>query len=175
MAVWSFVTGAFPPFATIYFVHRLGLSLESMGSVFSLSQLVQFAAILAAPLVFRAAGLTTGVMLTQLATAATLFALAGIHTPSRAAWLFCAYMASQCISEPGIYSLLMSRVLPDQRNGASSYTFFVSALAQIFASTVIGFVIVRFGYSVALYGIAGLAVLAAILFQRLSRPCHDLA
>ena len=41
MAVWSLVTGAFPPFAAVYFVHHLGLSLQRVGTVFSFSQLVQ--------------------------------------------------------------------------------------------------------------------------------------
>ena len=40
MAVWCLVTGAFPQFATVFFVHHLGLSLERMGSIFSISQLV---------------------------------------------------------------------------------------------------------------------------------------
>ena len=167
MAVWGLVTGAFPPFANVYFVHHIGLSLQSMGSVFSVSQLVAFGAILIAPLLFRSTGLATGVMLTQLTTAAMLLALARAHTLAQAAWLYCAYMASQCMNEPGIYSLLMDRVPSNERNAASSYTFFINATSQIVASTAVGFSIVRFGYSAVLCAIASLAVVAALLFWRL--------
>lgn len=168
MAVWALVTGAFPPFAGVYFVHHLGLSLEAMGSVFSLSQLVSFFAILAAPVLLRRAGLATGVMLTQLSTAAMLFLLASTNSHTHAAWCYWGYMAFQCMNEPGIYSLLMDHVRPDERNGASSYTFFVSASTQIVASLAVGFLIVRFNYPAVLFGIAGLAVVAALMFKRLS-------
>ena len=167
MAVWSLVAGAFPPFANVYFVHHLGVSLQSMGWVFSLSQLVQFFAVLLAPLLFRRTGLSTGVMLTQLATAAMLLSLAAAHTLTHAAWLYWAYMASQSMNEPGIYSLLMDRVPASERNGASSYTFFISAASQIVASTAVGISIVRFGYAAVLCGIASVAVVAALLFRRL--------
>ena len=167
MALWSFVAGAFPPFANIFFVHHLGLSLEAMGSIFSLSQLVQFAAILGAPILFRWTGLSTGILLTQLATAAMLFSLASTHSAHRNAWLYWGYMGAQCMNEPGIYSLLMDRVPESDRNGASSYTFFVSAASQIVASTAVSSLFVRFNYSVVLFGIAAAGVLAAVLFRRL--------
>jgi MFS family permease len=170
MAVWSLVTGAFPPFANVYFVHHLGISLQSMGSVFSLSQLVQFVAVLCAPLLLRRTGITAGVMLTQLTTAGMLVALAVTHVPAHAIWLFWGYMAAQFMNEPGIASLLMDKVSPEERNGASSYTFFLSAGAQIIASSAVGAAIVRFGYPIVLYAIAAVAVVAAVLFRRLSHP-----
>ncbi len=169
MGVWAFVTGAFPPFANVFFVHHLGLSLQAMGSVFSFSQLVQFAAILAAPLMIRRTGLRNGILLTQLATASMLFALARVENVSFAGWMYWGYMAFQCMSEPGIYGLLMDRVPAADRSGASSYTFFVSAGTQIVASTAVGILIVRFSYSAVLYGIAALAVVASWMFRGL-RP-----
>ena len=167
MGVWAFVTGAFPPFANVFFVHHLGLSLEAMGSVFSFSQLVQFAAILAAPLLFRRTGLRNGILFTQLATASMLVALARVENVSFAGWMYWGYMAFQCMNEPGIYGLLMDRVPEADRSGASSYTFFVSAGSQIVASTAVGMLIVRFSYSTVLYGIAALAVLASLMFRSL--------
>lgn len=167
MAVWGLVTGSFAPFANVYFVHHLGLSLESTGSVFSLSQLVQFVAVLSAPLLFRRAGLPLGIMLTQLATAAALACLAGTHTAAYAVWIYWGYMAVQCMNEPGIYSLLMDSVPVQEHNGASASTFFVSSLSQLVASTATGVTLVRFGYSSVLAVIAGLALVAAILFRRL--------
>jgi MFS family permease len=168
MAIWGLVTGSFAPFANVYFVHHFGLSMQRMGSIFSFSQLVQFVAILCAPLLFRRAGLTSGIMLTQLATAGALALLAAMHTATQAAWIYWAYMAFQCMNEPGIYSLLMDRIPPGEHNGASAATFFVSAASQSIASAAMGAAIVRFGYSPALSVIAGLAVVAAVLFRGLS-------
>jgi len=172
MAVWALVTGSFPPFANVYFAHHLGLSLQRMGFVFSLAQLVQFLAVLCAPLLFRHTGLVKGVILTQLATAAALAFLAlirsGPHGGTPAVWIYPVYMALQFMNEPGIYSLLMDRIPPSERSGASASTFFVSNACQALASVSMGAAIVRFGYSAALLGIAALAVAATLLFARLS-------
>jgi MFS family permease len=169
MAVWNLVTGSFAPFANVYFVHHLGLPLERAGSIFSFSQGVCFLALLGAPLLFRRTGLTSGIMLTQLATAASLAGLACIQTATQAAWIYWGYMAFQSMNEPGIYSLLMERSPEGERNSASARTFFVSAVAQAVASLTVGAAIVRFGYPVMLGVIAVLAVVAAILFRRLPK------
>ena len=138
MAVWALVTGSFPPFANVYFVHHLGLSLQKVGFVFSLSQLVQFLAVLSAPLLFRRTGLVRGVVLTQIATAAALASLAlihpGPHGGTQAAWVYAAYMAIQYMNEPGIYSLLMDQIPPGERSSASASTFFVTSACQAIAS-----------------------------------------
>jgi predicted MFS family arabinose efflux permease len=175
IAVWGLVTGSFAPFANVYFVHHLGLSLRSLGSVFSLAQLATFAAVLGAPLFFRRTGLTRGIMLTQLATAAALAALAAVHTAALAACVYWIYMAVQCMNEPGIYSLLMDRVPSAERNRASASTFFVSSGSAAVASAATGAAIVRFGYSYVLAAIATLAVAAAFLFQRLLRTSRSSA
>jgi MFS family permease len=169
MAVWALVTGSFPPFANVYFVHHLGLSLQKVGFVFSLSQLVQFLAVLGAPLLFRRTGLVRGVVLTQIATAAALASLAFIRGGSGAVWLYAAYMAIQYMNEPGIYSLLMDQIPPGERSSASASTFFVTSACQALASAVMGVVIVRFGYPPVLLGIALLALAATAMFGRLSR------
>ena len=168
MAVWALVTGSFPPFANVYFVHHLGLSLQKVGFVFSLSQLVQFVAVLGAPLLFRRTGLVKGVVLTQMATAAALASLALIRGGRDAVWLYAAYMAIQYMNEPGIYSLLMDQVPPGERSNASASTFFVTAACQALASAVMGAAIVRFGYPPVLLGIALLALAATAMFGRLS-------
>jgi predicted MFS family arabinose efflux permease len=169
MAVWALVTGSFPPFANVYFVHHLGLSLQKVGFVFSLSQLVQFLAVLGAPLLFRRTGLVRGVVLTQMATAAALASLAFIRGGTGAAWLYAAYMAIQYMNEPGIYSLLMDQIPPGERSSASASTFFVTSACQALASAVMGAAIVRFGYPPVLLGIAVLALAATAMFGRLSR------
>jgi len=168
MAVWALVTGSFPPFANVYFVHHLGLPLQKVGFVFSLSQLVQFVAVLGAPLLFRRTGLVKGVVLTQMATAAALASLALIRGGRDAVWLYAAYMAIQYMNEPGIYSLLMEQIPPGERSNASASTFFVTAACQALASAVMGAAIVRFGYPPVLLGIALLALAATAMFGRLS-------
>jgi MFS family permease len=169
MAVWGLVIGAFPPFANVYFVHHLGLSLERTGFVFSISQLAQFLATLGAPLLFRRAGLASGVMLTQFATAVSLVWLSVVHSAQIAIYIYWAYMAVQCMNEPGIFSLLMASTPEHQRSRASAATFFVFSASQAAASLVLGTAIVRFGYSYSIAAIAALAALAAILFRRLSK------
>jgi hypothetical protein len=169
IAVWALVTGSFPPFANVYFVHHLGLSLQKVGFVFSLSQLVQFLAVLGAPLLFRRTGLVRGVVLTQIATAAALAFLAFIRGSTGAVWLYAAYMAIQYMNEPGIYSLLMDQIPPGERSSASASTFFVTSACQALASAVMGAAIVRFGYPPVLLGIALLALAATAMFGRLSR------
>ena len=169
MAIWALVTGSFPPFANVYFVHHLGLSLQKVGFVFSISQLVQFLAVLGAPLLFRRTGLVRGVVLTQIATAAALASLAFIRGGAGAVWLYAAYMAIQYMNEPGIYSLLMDEIPPAERSSASASTFFVTSACQALASAVMGVAIVRFGYPPALLGIALLALAATAMFGRLSR------
>jgi MFS family permease len=169
IAVWALVTGSFPPFANVYFVHHLGLSLQKVGFVFSLSQLVQFLAVLGAPLLFRRTGLVRGVVLTQIATAAALAFLAFIRGSTAAVWLYAAYMAIQYMNEPGIYSLLMDQIPPGERSNASASTFFVTSACQALASAVMGAAIVRFGYPPVLLGIALLALAATAMFGRLSR------
>jgi MFS family permease len=82
--------------------------------------------------------------------------------------LYWGYMAAQCMNEPGIYGLLMDKVPAADRSGASSYTFFISAVSQIIASSVVGLMIVRLGYSSVLLATASLGVLAALLFKRLA-------
>jgi MFS family permease len=168
MAAWSLVTGAFPPFASMYFVKHLGLSIPQMSSIFSLSQLIQFVAILAAPILLRRMKLTTGVAATQLLTAIALVSLAAAHTEQHAAWLYWIYMAAQYSNEPGIYSVLMDAVPPDQRSAASSLTFFVSSGVAILSSSIVGISIVHFGYPAVLYTIGLFAVVAAILFRRVA-------
>jgi MFS family permease len=170
MAVWALVTGSFPPFANVYFVHHLGLSLQKVGFVFSVSQLVQFLAVLCAPLLFRRTGLVSGVVSTQIATAAALASMALFRGGAHGVWVYPLYMAVQYMNEPGIFSLLMDQVPAGERSNASASTFFVTSACQATASAVMGVAIVRFGYSTVLLAIAGLAVTATALFARLSDP-----
>lgn len=169
IAVWALVTGSFAPFANVYFVHHMRFTLQRTGDVLSFGNLVQFIAVLCVPLLFRKVGLVRGVMMTQLATGAALLLLALAHSTTEAALIFWIYIGVQNMNEPGIYSLLMDCIPAVEHNGASAATFFVSGIASALASLAMGAAIVRFGYSASMVVAAALAIVAAIVFSRLSK------
>ena len=167
VAVWSFATGLFNPLFNAYFARRLRMPVESIGTVFSISQAAQVAAILLAPLVLRRLGVSRGVAAMQLAAAATLASLASAPAALAAGLLYAAYMSFQYMSEPGIYSGLMNRVTPEQRSGASALNFLAIFLAQALAASVAGIIIARFGYTPMLALAATIAAIASLLFRRM--------
>ncbi|MES2390285.1 MAG: MFS transporter [Acidobacteriota bacterium] len=166
-AVWAVVLGAFPPFANVFFTHHLHLPLAQMGTVLSISQAVQLAAILLAPALSRRMSLPIFILVTQLLTAASLFTLGGAHTLEAAAFSYWFYTAAQNSNEPAIASMLMNRVDAADRNAASSFALLSTAATQIVASAAVGAGIVHLGYSPVLYSIAALALVAALLFYQL--------
>ena len=103
----------------------------------------------------------------QLATALALALLAPTQVTVVATVLYTSYMSFQYMSEPGIYSSLMNRVLPGQRSGASALNYLVLFGAQTLAATLSGGVVDHYGYPPMLAGAAGLAAVAAWLFWRL--------
>jgi predicted MFS family arabinose efflux permease len=115
----------------------------------------------------RRLGLSRGVAAMQLATALALALLAPAQVAVVAAVLYTSYMSFQYMSEPGIYSSLMNRVLPGQRSGASALNYLVLFGAQTLAATLSGGVVARFGYPPMLAGAGALAAVAAWLFWRL--------
>ncbi len=167
IAVWSLVTGAFSPFFNAYFSQYLRMPLERIGVVTSVSQVSQALAVLAAPFIFQKFGVVTGIVYTQIATAVALGCLAAVPGASAAAVVYAGYMALQWMSEPGMYSLLMSRVTPSEQTGASTLNFLVISLAQAIAAAAAGASFVRFGYPAVLSVTAGLALAAAFLFRML--------
>lgn len=167
MAVWSLATGAFNPLFNAYFARQYRMAADRIGMVFSMAQIAQAAAMLAAPLVLRRLGLNRGVAVMQLATALALALLAPANVAVVGAALYAAYLSFQYMSEPGIYASLMNRVLPGQRSGASALNFLVLFGGQALAATVAGAVVARYGYAPMLTGAAIVAAVAALLFWRL--------
>ena len=170
VALWSLASGAFAPFATAYLSRHVHVPLARIGVIFSLSQIAQVAAILAAPAVFRRFGLVTGIMYTQIATACALAGLAQARTLPLVVGMFLSFTAFHWMGGPGIYSLLMNRVAEGQRSTASAANSLVTSLCQALASALSGAAYVRFGYPVVLSAIAGIALLAAFLFWVLLQP-----
>lgn len=165
-AVWSLGTGVFNPFFSAFF-ERLHMPVERIGLVFSLSQLGQALAILAAPLVFRATGLIRGISRMQLLSAATLACLAASGGPGMAALAYGAYMVVQNMSEPGMFQYLMDRVPGSQRSGVSALYFLVSSSTQAIAAVVSGVLLRRFGYPPVLLLAAVLCAVAGVLVRLL--------
>ncbi len=167
IAVWALATGAFSPFANVYFSQHLRMPVERIGAVFSASQFSQVVAILAAPLIFRRFGLVAGIMYMQIATAVTLGCLSVAPGAVTAALVYVGFMAFQWMSEPGMYSLLMSEVAPSERSGASAMNFLVISVAQAIAAFASGNAFARFGYPAVIGVTAGVALLAAVVFRLL--------
>lgn len=164
IAIWSLVTGSFSPFATVYFAQHLQMSLPQIGNAFSSAQIVQVAAVLVAPMLFKRLGLVGGIVSTQLVAALLLLVLAVIGHPLAATAAYVGFTAFQWMNEPGLYSLLMTMVPADERSGASAYNSLVMSASQAIAATLAGGAFLRYGYPSALRGIAVIALIAAALF-----------
>ena len=165
LAFWTLVTGSLSPLANVYFAQHLRMPLEHIGIVFSLSSLFQVIALLAAPFLFRKLGLVSAIASTQLATAIVLGCLAATSGAIPASVIYVAYTGLLWMSEPGLFSLLMSRVAPAEQAGASALNFLVISSAQAIAVAAAGASFARFGYPTALRAMAGVALTAAIFFR----------
>ncbi|MEO8657526.1 MAG: MFS transporter [Bryobacteraceae bacterium] len=168
-ALWNIATGSFNPFFNAYFAQHLHMPVERIGWIFSVSQLMQVVAILAAPAALRRFGLVKGISGMQALTALAMLALA-FSTPGMAAAAYVAYMAIQYMSEPGMFTLLMNQVPPGERSGASALNLFVMYGGQALAAAAAGLMVAKFGYSLPLTIAAAIALSAAICFALLLRP-----
>jgi MFS family permease len=167
IAVWSVVTGAFAPFFNIYFSQFIHMPMQRIGVVFAVSQLSQVLAILFTPFIFRRFGLVTGIIYTQIATALALGVLVGVRGAATAAFAYVIYMAFQWMSEPGMYTLLMNKMAPAERNGASALNYLVISVSQSLAASTAGASFTRFGYPAVLCVTAVVALAAAALSRLL--------
>jgi MFS family permease len=163
-ALWHLATGAFNPFANVYFA-GLHFSVDRIGNIFSLAQVPQTVAVLLAPLVYRKCGLAVGISWMMLATALGLGGLAAQAPGLATALVYTAYMSFQWMSEPGLNTLLLGRVAEGERSGAAALGYLVAFGAQALAAFAGGGLVARFGYGVVLAGAAALAAAAAGLFR----------
>ncbi len=166
---WNLAVGAFNPFFNTFFARHLSASMAEIGIVFSTGQFAQVAAMLLAPIVLRKLGLVNGVMATQIATGLALAALASSSTIWLAAGAYAAYAAFQYMSEPGVYTLLMSRVRVEEQGGASSLNFLAAFSAHAISATLAGAALARFGYPPVVATIALMAIVSGLLFRALLR------
>jgi MFS family permease len=165
--VWNVGIGAFNPFFSPYFRRELNLSVEQIGFVFSASQFVQLGALLAAPILLRRFGMISGISIMQAGAAVSLAALAIGPAAMPAAILYTLYASFQYMSEPGTFTLLMSRVSPSQRAGASALNFFVMSVSHAGAAAIAGTAVVHWGYRPVLIFASVATASSAYLFRRL--------
>lgn len=162
--LWNVVTGSFPAFGAIYFQQVLKMPLGQVGMIFSASQLAQFAAVLAAPLLFTRRGLVIGIVFAQIGTALFLAMIGATTIPRVAIGLYLAYNAMLFMCSPGIYNLLMNRIPESERSTASAMQNLSGALCQAGTQALTGICIVQFGYRPVLLSNAAFALCAALLF-----------
>ena len=162
-ALWSLVTGSFTPFAAVFLQQHLKMAIKDVGVIFSGSQLIQFAAVLLAPLLYKRFGTIIGIMCAQIATGVAVFALGRSQTSSMAVFCYLAYTGVQYMSGPGFYSMLMSRLPDGERSKASAVQNITGALSQAAAAAITGSLLVRYGYPTVLSGNAIVAFAAALL------------
>jgi MFS family permease len=162
--LWNVVIGSFSIFGAVYLQKVLGLTLSRVGTVFSFSQLLQFAAVLSTPLLYRRAGTIKGVSLAQAMTGAFLLLLFSTRMLPLSVACFLAFNAAQWLCSPGIYSYLMEHIPEDERSTASAVQNISGALCQAGTAALTGSCIVQFGYPAVIAGNAVIALLAALLF-----------
>ncbi len=170
IGVWSLATGAFNPFFNAYFARHLRARVDQIGLIFSGAQLAQAASLLLAPALLRRWGAIRAVAGMQAAAGLALAALAVAPAGAPATLAYTGYVVFQWMSEPGLYTLLMSRVSPAERSGASALNFLVIFSAQAAAAALAGAAIARFDYPAVLTAAAAVAVIAGLLFRWLLPP-----
>jgi len=162
IAAWSFGLGVVSPFLSVYLTKNLHLDLPQVGSMFSLSQFLQMVSVLAAPHIFRRWGTLPTVTLSQVATSISLFGFASVLLGPWMLLSFSAYSLFQYMNEPGVYTLLMNNVSPEEQSSAAAWNFFVICAAQGVAALISGNLIARVGYSVVLSSAAVLMAVSGV-------------
>jgi MFS family permease len=168
--LWNVVTGSFALFGAVYLQNRLGVSLGRIGTIFSLSELLQVAAVLLAPLLLRRVGTNRGVAVAQLGTMIFLVMIAISRSPGAGTCLYLLYFAVQYMCEPGIYKILMEAVPEAERSTASAIQNLCGAVCQAGTTAITGICIIRFGYQSVLIANSIVALFAALAFLSLKTP-----
>ena len=176
VAVLNIATAAFNPFASAYFSRYLRLPVEQIGLVFSGSQLAQVVAILLSPLILKKSGLIWGIVYMELAAGISLATLATGPTAMIAVLGFAGYTAFQWMDEPAMESLLMTKVEPHERSGATALMYMVIFASGAVVAPISGYGLTRFGYPAIISAATFLLILGALLFGFLLRgPASETA
>jgi MFS family permease len=164
VAVLNIATASFNPFSNTYFASYLKMQTQHIGFVFSGSQLAQVIAILLSPLILRRFGLIWGVVSMELAAGISLATLATGPPVLLATLAFAGYTAFQWMDEPAMETLLMTKVRPHERSGASALMYMVIFASGALAAPVAGAGLTRFGYPAVIVSASLLLVVGALSF-----------
>jgi len=164
VAVLNIATASFNPFANAYFSQQLKVPVDQIGLIFSGGQIAQVIAILLSPLILNKLGIIRGVMLMEVAAGVSLAVLATGPPAFAAALAFSGYVAFQWMDEPAMESLLMTRVAPDERSGASALMYMTIFASGAIAAPTAGKGLTHFGYPLVLTVAAFLLLLGGVLF-----------
>ena len=162
IAAWSFGLGVVSPFLSVYLTKNMHLALPQIGNMFSLSQFLQMLSVLAAPRIFRRYGTLSTVTLSQVATSISLLGFASFLAGPWMILSFSTYSLFQYMNEPGVYTLLMNNVGPEEQSSAAAWNFFVICAAQSAAALIAGVLIARLGYSTILSLAAALMAVSGV-------------
>jgi sugar phosphate permease len=116
------------------------------------------------PLLYRRFGRIAGIGFAQAATAAALLCMGLTRSIPLAVTYYFAFSGLQWMTGPGIYSFLMDHIPDEERSTASAIQNMSGAICQAATAAITGSCIMRFGYASVLFGNAGAALLASILF-----------
>ena len=170
--LWNVVTGSFPMFGGVYLQNRLGIPLSRLGTVFSASELLQFCAVLLAPLLLRRISINKGVAAAQFVTAACLVLIAFFKSSTVGIGFYLLYFAAQFMCEPGIYKMLMESVPDEERSTVSAIQNISGSICQACTVAITGASIVKFGYGSVLLANSAVALCAALFFLFLKLTPH---
>jgi predicted MFS family arabinose efflux permease len=165
IGMFSLGTGAFNSLYSVFLASVAKLSVERIGAVFAVSQMAQVVAIMLGGTTVQKLGWTFA------GTAAALFWLGFEPTGLAAAAAYVLYMSFQYMSQPGIFSMLMSIATPAEHKGASTLNFVVINGGQAAAAFAAGAAVTKWGYSPVLGVAAAVILVAALLFPLLTRNC----
>src|SRR2546425_638763 len=164
VALLHIATTCFGPFANAYFARFLKLPVQNIGLVFSVAQVAQVIAILLSPIIIARFGLVWGEVVMEAAAGLSLAVLAVGPAAVAAAFAFAGFMAFQYIDDPAMDTLLMSRVEPHERSGASALLFLTIFASGAATAPVAGLALTRFGYPAIILAASSLLLLGALLF-----------
>jgi MFS family permease len=173
VALLHIATACFGPFANAYFARFLELPVQHIGLVFSVAQIAQVIAILLSPIIISKFGLVWGVVVMEGAAGLSLAILALGPAAVPAALAFAGFMAFQYMDDPAMDTLLMSRVEPHERSGASALLFLTIFASGAATAPVAGSALTRFGYPAIILAASCLLLLGAFLFGFLLRKSGD--
>ena len=152
------------PFFNLYFANRFGVGSGQIGLYFSVSQVLTFAAVLAAPSVARRMGKVRTVVLMELLSLPFLVSLGVENTLTVAVLSFWARASLMQMSSPIGSAFTMEAVPRRLRATANSLTSMSWNLSWAASTAVSGVIMQRYGYAIPYYLTAGCYAVSAVSY-----------